>query len=94
MPSEAAVKKHFRANKRLLVAAVGRGPMDDTKINEIGKLEFGDRWAGVFPSDKAKKLLQMRDRFVDWNYGYIGLRKSGTILIRHSKLVVIAYVPG
>ena len=53
MPSEAAVKNHFRAYKRLLVAAVGRGPMDDAKINEIG----------VFPSDKAKKLLRMRDRF-------------------------------
>ena len=63
MRSEAAVKNHFRAYKRLLVAAVGRGPMDDAKINEIGKLEFGDRWAGVFPSDKAKKLLRMRDRF-------------------------------
>ena len=37
--------------------------MDDAKINEIGKLEFGERWAGVFPSDKPKKLLRMRDRF-------------------------------
>ena len=63
MSSEAVVKNHFRAYKRLLVGIVGRGPMDDAKISEIGKLEFGERWAGVFPSDKAKKLLRMRDRF-------------------------------
>ena len=58
-----AVKTRFKTYKRLLIKLVGRGPMDDTKINEIGKAEFGDRWAGVYPSDRAKKLLRMRDRF-------------------------------
>ena len=61
--SPEAVKKRFRGYKRLLIKLVGRGPMGDTKINKIGKVEFGDRWAGVYPSDRAKKLLRVRDRF-------------------------------
>jgi hypothetical protein len=57
------VKTRFRTYKRLLIKLVGRGPMDDAKINRIGEAEFGTRWAGVHPSDRAKKLLRMRDRF-------------------------------
>jgi hypothetical protein len=57
------VKDRLRGYKRLLVKEVGRGPMDNEKINEIGISEFGERWAGVFPSDKARALLKMRDRF-------------------------------
>ena len=56
MPSEAAVKNHFRAYKRLLVAAVGRGPMDDAKINEIGKLEFGTVGLACFHQTKRKNF--------------------------------------
>ena len=37
--------------------------MEETNIDEIGKAEFGRRWAGVFASDKAKKLLHMKDCF-------------------------------
>jgi hypothetical protein len=58
-----AVKKRFHGYKRLLINFVGRGAMEDTKIDEIGKAEFGHRWAGVFAADEAKKLLQMKDRF-------------------------------
>ena len=61
--SPEAAKKRFRGYKRLLIKLVGRGPMDDTKINEIGKAEFGRRWAGVYASDEASQILRMRDRF-------------------------------
>ena len=61
--NDTVAKGTFRTYKRLLIKLVGRGPMDDAKINEIGKLEFGARWAGVFAADTAKKLLRMRDRF-------------------------------
>ena len=60
--AEDEVKATFRTYKRLLIKLVGRGPMDDAKINEIGKLEFGERWAGVFAADEAKKMVRMRDR--------------------------------
>ena len=61
--SPEAVKKRFRGYKRLLIKLVGRGPMDDKKIDEIDKAEFGRRWAGVYASDKASQILRMRDRF-------------------------------
>ena len=47
----------------MLINHVWRGPMDDSKINEIGKAEFGKRWAGVAMSDEAKKLLRLKDRY-------------------------------
>ena len=37
--------------------------MEETNIDEIGKAEFGRRWARVFASDEAKKLLHMKDCF-------------------------------
>ena len=37
--------------------------MDDKKIDEIDKAEFGRRWAGVYASDEASQILRMRDRF-------------------------------
>ena len=37
--------------------------MEETNIDEIGKAEFGRRWAGVFASDEAKKQLHMKDCF-------------------------------
>ena len=37
--------------------------MDNIKIDEIGRAEFGVRWAGVWASDEAKKLLHLRDCF-------------------------------
>ena len=61
--SPEAVKKRFRGYKRLLIKLVGRGPMDDKKIDEIGKAEFGRRWVGVYASDEASQILRMRDRF-------------------------------
>ena len=61
--SPEAVKTRFRGYKRLLIKLVGRGPMDDKKIDEIGKAEFGRRWAGVYASDEASQILRMRDRF-------------------------------
>jgi hypothetical protein len=57
------VKGRFRGYKKMLIRLVGRGPMDEDQIQKIGRTAFGDRWAGVFPSDIAKKLLLMRDRF-------------------------------
>ena len=57
--SPEAVKKRFRGYKRLLIKLVGRGPMDDKKIDEIGKAEFGRRWA----ADEASQILRMRVRF-------------------------------
>ena len=77
MPSDdSVVKATFRTYKRLLIKFVGRGPMDDAKINEIGKLEFGERWGGVWASDEAKKLLRMRDRFAIANTAASGGRGS------------------
>jgi hypothetical protein len=57
------VLPRFREYKRLLINFVGRAPMEETKIDEIGKAEFGKRWAGVFASDEAARLLRMKDRF-------------------------------
>ena len=48
--SEKAVTTRFRGYKSLLIKLVGKGPMEETKIDEIGKAEFGKRWAGVFAS--------------------------------------------
>ena len=61
--SEKAVKMRFRGYKNLLIKLVGKGPMEETKIDEIGKAEFGKRWAGVFASDEASRLLRMKDCF-------------------------------
>ena len=61
--SEEEVKARFRGYKKLLIQHVGRGPMDDVTIEQIGKNEFGKRWAGVFCSDEAKKVLKLRDAF-------------------------------
>ena len=60
---QSAVKDHFRAYKRALIRVVGRGPMFEDKIDEIGKSEFGKKWSGVFASDQAGRLLSMRDRY-------------------------------
>ena len=57
------VKHRFRTYKRLLIKAVGRGPMDDATIDQIGREELGNRFAGVLAAENAKKLLRMRDRF-------------------------------
>ena len=66
--SPEAVKKRFRGYKRLLIKLVGRGPMGDTKINEIGKVEFGDRWAGVYPS--SEKAVADARPVSSSEYGY------------------------
>ena len=66
MPSDGSVlKATFCTYKRLLIKLVGRGPMDDAKINEIGQLEFGERWGGVWAKQnfcgcETGSLLQTR----------------------------------
>ena len=57
------VKGHFREYKKILLGLVGNAPMYEDTIDTIGKSSFGERWAGVYSSDEAKKLLQMRDVF-------------------------------
>lgn len=49
--TEAAVKKRFRAYKRLMIELVGREPMDDLTIDRIGREVFGKAWAGVAAAD-------------------------------------------
>jgi hypothetical protein len=65
-PTE-AVKTRFRAYKQLLINHLGRAPLDETKIGEIGKAEFGERWGGVFASDEVERLLRKRNRFAILN---------------------------
>ena len=64
---EVAVKNYFRAYKRAVIRAVGRGQMYKNTIEKKGRTEFGKRWAGVLTSDQTDGLLQMRDRFAITN---------------------------
>src|SRR4051794_25192616 len=44
----------FNLYKTTLVHELGRGPLDQTTINRIGKREFGKRFGGCIPSDRVK----------------------------------------
>ena len=50
----------FRSYKAALIRRLGRGPLDDTTIDSIGKAEFGRRWGGVSSQNGWKPR---RDRY-------------------------------
>jgi hypothetical protein len=50
----------FRAYRDVIIRALGRGPLDDSTIDDIGKAEFGRRWGGVAAQSAWRPH---RDRF-------------------------------
>ena len=50
----------FRSYKGALIRKLGRGPLDDTTIDSVGRAEFGRRWGGVSSQSEWQPL---RDRY-------------------------------
>ena len=60
--------------KAAIVRELGKGPLDEGQIDEIGQREFGRKWGGTHPSDQLPSLK--RDRFYIVNNA--GHRSPGT----------------
>ena len=58
----------FRSYKGALIRKLGRGPLDDTTIDGIGKTEFGRRWGGV---SSQSEWRPRRDRYYVVNSAYL-----------------------
>ena len=60
--------------KTAIIRELGKGPLDEGQIDEIGLREFGRKWGGVHPSDRLPALK--KDRFYVVNNA--GHRSPGT----------------
>ena len=60
--------------KAAIVRELGKGPLDEGQIDEIGQRELGRKWGGAHPSDQLPAFK--KDRFYIVNNA--GHRSPGT----------------